>query len=58
MDAETLKQRLAAQAREEGFVAMGICRPDAVPAVPERLRAFLEAGYHGQMGWLADRAGG
>ena len=56
MDAETLKQRLAAQAREEGFVAMGICRPDAVPAVPKRLRAFLEAGYHGQMGWLADRA--
>jgi len=26
------------------------------PAVGERLRAFLAAGYHGSMGWLADRA--
>jgi epoxyqueuosine reductase len=32
-----------------------ICRPDAVPEVPERLAAFVEAGYHGQMGWMADR---
>jgi epoxyqueuosine reductase len=26
------------------------------PTVGERLRAFLAAGYHGSMGWLADRA--
>src|SRR5690606_28176036 len=33
-----------------------ICRPWDVPQVPERLRAFLEAGYHGQMGWLEERS--
>ncbi|GAB1478939.1 tRNA epoxyqueuosine(34) reductase QueG [Paracoccaceae bacterium] len=34
---------------------MGICRPDATPQTAERLRAFLEAGHHGQMGWMAER---
>ena len=50
-----LKQRLVARALEEGFVAARVCRPDAVPRVMKRLDAFLEAGYHGQMGWLAER---
>ncbi|WP_428928814.1 tRNA epoxyqueuosine(34) reductase QueG [Marinibacterium sp. SX1] len=52
---DALKDRLKAQALDEGFVAMRICRPDAVPEVAGRLRAFLDAGYHGQMGWMADR---
>ena len=34
---------------------MGICAPDAVPEAAGRLRAFLEAGRHGQMGWMAER---
>lgn len=51
----TLKARLVERALEEGFVMARICRPDAVPEVPERLAAFVEAGYHGQMGWMADR---
>ena len=51
----TLKARLIERALEEGFVMACICRPDAVPEVPERLAAFVEAGYHGQMGWMADR---
>ncbi len=38
-----------------GFVACRVCRPDAVPEVPERLGAYLEAGYHGQMGWMEER---
>ena len=50
-----LKPRLVAQARAEGFSACGICRPDAVPEVAGRLAAFLEAGYQGQMHWLAER---
>jgi epoxyqueuosine reductase len=50
-----LKARVVSQALAEGFVACRICRPDAVPEVPERLDAFLEAGYHGQMGWMAER---
>ena len=53
---EALKTRLLAEAREAGFAAARICRPDAVPELPERLQAFLDAGFHGQMGWLADRA--
>jgi epoxyqueuosine reductase len=44
-----------AQAEAEGFSAARVCAPDAVPEVMGRLRAFLEAGYHGQMGWMADR---
>ena len=50
-----LKHRLQAQAQAEGFARMGICRPDATPQTAERLRAFLEAGHHGQMGWMAER---
>ena len=50
-----IKARLVAQARAEGFVSTRICRPWDVPEVPERLRAFLDAGYHGQMAWMAER---
>ncbi len=44
------------QARAEGFDACGVCRPDAIPQVPARLAAFLDAGWHGQMRWLEERA--
>ena len=50
-----LKDRLIARALDEGFVAARVCRPDAVPEVPARLGAFLEAGYHGQMDWMERR---
>ena len=50
-----LKARVVSQALAEGFVACRVCRPDAVPEVPARLRAFLEAGYHGQMSWMETR---
>lgn len=50
-----LKQRLVARSLEEGFVACRVCRPDAVPEVPERLAGFLAAGYHGQMDWMESR---
>ena len=53
---ERLKARLAEQAQAEGFDACRICRPWDVPEVPGRLSAFLKAGYHGQMAWLADRS--
>jgi epoxyqueuosine reductase len=51
-----LKDRLIARALEEGFSKVGICAPDAVPETAERLRAFLDAGRHGQMAWMAERA--
>ncbi len=50
-----LKEKLVARALEEGFIACRICRPDAVPDVAARLKAFVDAGYHGQMTWMADR---
>ena len=53
---EALKQRLAVRAREEGFSGMGICAPGATPETAARLGAFLAAGHHGQMGWMAERA--
>ena len=52
---EDLKERLLRQALAEGFVAMGVCGPDAVPEAAARLRAFLADGRQGQMGWLAER---
>ena len=50
-----LKGRLVSQAISEGFVSCRICRPWDVPQVSGRLEAFLQAGYHGQMGWMAER---
>jgi epoxyqueuosine reductase len=50
-----LKARLAAEARAAGFTKIGICRPDAIPQAAERLAAFVDRGYHGQMGWIAER---
>ncbi len=53
---EGIAVSLRAQARAEGFAAMGIARPDAVPGLPVRLAAWLAQGRHGQMAWMADRA--
>jgi epoxyqueuosine reductase len=50
-----LKEQLIARALTEGFSKVGICAPDAVPETAGRLRAFLEAGHHGQMAWMAER---
>lgn len=57
MDETDIKARLWAEAEAAGFAAMGVCRPDAVPELPARLAAFVEAGRHGQMGWMAERMG-
>ncbi|MGJ5619461.1 tRNA epoxyqueuosine(34) reductase QueG [Sulfitobacter sp. MF3-043] len=51
----TLKDRLVEQALAEGFAGCRVCKPWDVPEVPDRLAAFVEAGYHGQMGWLEER---
>ena len=52
---QRLKTRLVAEALDMGFVACRICRPSDVPEVPARLGAYLDAGYHGQMGWMKER---
>ncbi len=51
-----MKEKLVAQALSEGFVSCRVCRPWDVPEVPARLQAFLQAGYHGQMDWMAERS--
>lgn len=52
---QELKDRLNAQALAEGFAAMGVCAPDAIPQAAGRLAAFVQAGWHGQMAWMAER---
>ncbi len=39
-----------------GFDAIGFCRAELGASVRDRLRDFLAAGQHGDMGWLAERA--
>ena len=39
-----------------GFDAIGFCEARLGPEARARLGAFLAAGQHGDMGWLAERA--
>jgi epoxyqueuosine reductase len=39
-----------------GFDAVGFCQASLGPEARERLTRFIQAGYHGDMGWLAARA--
>ncbi len=57
MEAAAAKERLRQRALAEGFAAMGVCRPDAIPEAAARLDAFVAQGRHGQMGWIAERMG-
>ncbi len=50
-----LKQKLLEQARAEGFAKAGVTTPDAVPTLAGRLADFVTAGWHGDMGWMAER---
>ena len=50
-----LKSRIKTQALAEGFTALGFTIPNAIPQAAERLGAFVGAGRHGQMAWMAER---
>jgi epoxyqueuosine reductase len=52
----SLKQRIFDKAEELGFCACGIARADAAPEAGKRLREWLAAGNHGEMGWMEARA--
>ncbi|MEH2481208.1 epoxyqueuosine reductase [Nitrobacteraceae bacterium AZCC 2146] len=52
-----LKDALTREAHALGFDSIGIADPDSIAGVRERLDAFLNAGAHGQMDWLADNPG-
>jgi epoxyqueuosine reductase len=43
------------RALQLGFHAVGFCRAELGTEARSRLREFLDAGQHGDMGWLADR---
>jgi epoxyqueuosine reductase len=50
------KRRLTDAARAAGFDAVRVTRPDAIPRAAGRLAAFLTAGQHAGMAWLATTA--
>ncbi|MGA2894270.1 MAG: tRNA epoxyqueuosine(34) reductase QueG [Xanthobacteraceae bacterium] len=56
MTAGALKTALGEAARDCGFDAVGVARPDAIPFAADRLREFLSAGGHGDMAWMATNA--
>jgi epoxyqueuosine reductase len=47
---------IRARALDLGFDAIGFAPAELAPEARDRLRAFLAAGQHGEMGWLAARA--
>ncbi|MCF6272286.1 MAG: tRNA epoxyqueuosine(34) reductase QueG [Rhodobacteraceae bacterium] len=52
---KALARNLRLQALETGFSDIGICAPDARPDTAGRLKRFLDAGLHGDMGWMEQR---
>jgi epoxyqueuosine reductase len=51
-----MKNWIFEAARAHGFEAVGVCAADALVEAPQRLRAYLEHGYHGDMLWMESRA--
>ena len=48
-----LKAALASEARAVGFDSVGVTDPNAIADIAKHFRDFLDAGAHGDMGWLA-----
>jgi epoxyqueuosine reductase len=53
-DMSGLEAALGAEAERLGFASFGIAAADAAPETAARLRAWLEAGQHGEMLWMAE----
>ncbi len=51
--ADALKLALTDQAHALGFDAIGVTSPDSIAPARRHFLAFLAAGAHGDMGWLA-----
>lgn len=51
----SLKEALRSYAFDAGFAGFGVCKPNAVPEIADRLARFVDADWHGQMHWMADR---
>ncbi|WHZ35823.1 tRNA epoxyqueuosine(34) reductase QueG [Sagittula sp. MA-2] len=52
---QDLTAALKREAAEVGFSDCRVARVADLPEVMSRLQAFVGAGHHGQMGWLAER---
>jgi epoxyqueuosine reductase len=50
-----LKAAITHEARALGFDCVGVTDPDAIAQAAQHFRAFLDAGAHGEMDWLATR---
>ncbi len=50
-----IRSALETRARAEGFSALGIAAPAAMRPAGDRLRSWVAEGYHGDMGWMAER---
>ena len=51
-----LRTSIRGKALALGFDAVGFAKAELSPAAKQGLAGFLTAGYHGDMGWLADKA--
>ena len=49
-----LVQELRQRAHSEGFDAFGIMRPADLPDLAAHYQSFVDQGWHGDMGWMAD----
>ncbi len=54
---ESLETRLKVQAASLGFAACAIAPADVSPQAGQRLGEWIDAGHHGDMLWMAERAG-
>ena len=50
-----LRERTIEEAHAVGFSDIGFTRPDAIAEAGLKLHRWIEAGQHGEMGWMADR---
>ncbi|MEM7621076.1 MAG: tRNA epoxyqueuosine(34) reductase QueG [Pseudomonadota bacterium] len=48
------KSQLIEKARGLGFDVIHITKPDAISHAGDKLEAFVRAGYHGDMAWMAE----
>ena len=56
INGQTLEEAIRAEAERLGFVACGFTRADAADAAGLEIKRWIEAGRHGTMGWMEDRA--
>ena len=51
-----MKEEIRREAESLGFAACGFARADSADHAGNELREWLEAGHHGTMGWMQERA--